>query len=97
MSIKAFSLRRSYSHAKSGNLPVKFLCAAADYAAIPEKVFIIYPHENYRYLKSRASTTMPLKPQSDERARGDLPRKSLCAAKDKVTIPDMLLIFPHMK
>ena len=38
-----------------------------------------------------------LKPRSDERARGDLPRKSLCAAKDKVTIPDMLLIFPHMK
>ena len=37
-----------------------------------------------------------LKPQSDERVRGDLPRKSLCAATDKATIPDMSLIFPHM-
>ena len=37
---KAFSLRRSDSYAKSGNLPVKFLCAAADYAAIPEKYLL---------------------------------------------------------
>ena len=37
-----------------------------------------------------------LKPRSDERARGDLPRKSLCAATDKATIPDTALIFPHM-
>ena len=74
---------------QSGNLPHKFLCATADNANIPEKVFITYPLENFRYLKSRASTTMPLKPRSDERARGDLPRKSLCAATDTVTIPDM--------
>ena len=32
----------------------------------------------------------------DVRARGDLPRKSLCAATDNATIPDTLLIFPHM-
>ena len=49
-------------NAKSGNLPVKFLCAAADYVAIPKKAFITYPLINFRYLKSRASTTMPLKP-----------------------------------
>ena len=39
---------------------------------------------------------MPLKPRSDERARGDLPRKSLCAATDIVTIPEKLLIFPYI-
>ena len=44
------------------------------------KTFITYPLIDYRYLKNRVSTTMPLKPQSDERAGGDLPRKSLCAA-----------------
>ena len=84
-------------YAASGNLLVKFLCAAADYVAIPKKALITYPLINYRYLKSKASATMPLKPQSDERARGDLPRKSLCAATDIVTIPETLLIFPHMK
>ena len=42
--------------------PHKFLCAAADYVAIPEKAFITYPLENFLYPKSKASTTMPLKP-----------------------------------
>ena len=60
-------------NAKSGNLLVKFLCAAADYVAIPKKAFITYPLENYRYLKGRASTTMRPQTASDERARGDLP------------------------
>ena len=41
--------------------PHKFLCAAADYVAIPEKAFITYPLENFLYPKSKASTTMPRK------------------------------------
>ena len=30
---------------------------------------------------------------SDERARGDLPRKSLCAAQSQAAIPDVYIIY----
>ena len=45
---------------------------------------------------SHAKSDMRPQTASDERARGDLPHKSLCAAMDNATIPDTSLIFPHI-
>ena len=70
---KAFSLRRSYSYAKSGNLPVKLLCAAADYAAIPEKYLLFIRMKTIDTWKVGWAQLCPSNRQGDERARGDLP------------------------